>query len=99
MSHYPILVSSAKLDEYRVDLAVCTTCDRERSLDPMMCDPLLDFMECEHCKSGLLTWKYQPVDECPNCGKLGDMAVDGACSRLCLLQHEYAQQLAKERTS
>ncbi len=92
MSRYPIKVS---YDDKTIalDLATCEACKTERTLDPADGCPYDRCLRCE-C-GGQIVWKYDPVDACPSCGKLGYEAcsVGGACSRKCQLQAEYAASL------
>jgi hypothetical protein len=89
----PILVAwpAASSD---LTLARCLACGAEENLDPADGDPSDLCLSCAAC-GGSLAWKYEPVDPCPNCGKLAydAVAVDGACSRACALQVAYARTL------
>lgn len=95
MSAYPKPV--AKYDAgHPADLAICHDCRHEYTFDPADGDPEDRCIRCpkDDC-DGEVTFKYVEVDACRNCGKLGweSAAVSGCCSRLCALQHEYAQSL------
>lgn len=84
---------------------VCTTlaCEkcgwiRQATEDEIGLTDGLGVCEDDGC-TGFLTWAYQDGDECPNCGKLGWFSslgqdqLNGACSRPCMLQAEYAAKL------
>ena len=52
---------------------------------------------CERCNSPKIGPQYEPGMRCPNCQKLAmefPKSANGCCSRVCMLQWEYAQQLA-----
>jgi hypothetical protein len=47
---------------------------------------------------GSAVMKYEEADPCPNCGKLGwfDPVLKGCCTRVCMLQFEYAASLVEK---
>lgn len=106
MSKYPILVAQWD-DKHPADLAICERCEKTFTWDAGEGDPYDLCAKCDFSITpddicgGQIVFKYQMTDCCIGCGKLGfdAQAVDGACSRVCLLQYEYAQQLAKERAA
>jgi hypothetical protein len=50
---------------------------------------------CPQC-GGSADYKYEEADKCPNCGRLGFFSpvLNHCCSRVCMLQAEYAETLA-----
>jgi hypothetical protein len=98
---YPILVRDLKPEQALV--IVCEKCGEEETIDP---EDLLNeglyacprWAECD----GSAIMKYEPADECKGCGKLGFWhdrpgakfgTLNGCCSRVCMLQAEYAATL------
>lgn len=99
---YPILVPDWD-EKHPADLAICERCEHEFVWDPSEGDPYDLCARCGQVDStrpggvcaGQIVFKFNMVDSCPGCGKLGYDAqkVDGACSRRCALQAEYAASL------
>ena len=93
MTEYPIPV-----ERYRGDQAltvICETCCAETVVDS---DNVLSdgFYGCPADCGGLATFKYAEADRCPNCKKLGwfpEALSHHCCSRVCVLQWEYALSL------
>jgi hypothetical protein len=102
MPDYPILV--ARWDEkHPATQAVCTRCEATFEWDPSEGDPVdlcskhgnASAGEC----GGQIVMKYDEGMTCPNCGKLDYTMPDGlngCCSRKCMLQAEYAEQLRRK---
>lgn len=104
MSDYPIIV--AHLTAEQALTIVCERCGAEANIaaDGLHNEGLY---ECPadtelartastagRCR-GSAVMKYEEGDTCPSCGKLGffDRALKHCCSRRCMLQAEYAEQL------
>jgi rubrerythrin len=96
---YPILV-----ERYRGKqgiTVICLSCRHESLITPddLNQDGEWDcFVGC----GGTATFKYTEADhKCPNCGRLGFFpnSVKPNCSRVCMLQTEYAQQLAARKAA
>lgn len=98
---FPIPVE--RLDEHTARLLACNVCGRCRpaTTDEIGMSDALGF--CPDRCGGWLEWAYEEADKCPGCGKLGWFRValrstdveplNGACSRVCMLQAEYAASL------
>lgn len=88
----PILVESLTAEQALV--ICCWTCGTQRTItvDEIYNEDLYDCPKACGGTAGMLYWE---TAKCPNCGKLdfGADAVDGACSRRCALQVEYAKEL------
>lgn len=93
---YPILVRRFTSDQSLT--IVCVVCEAEAVISQ---DDILNdgWYACPAGCDGIAVFKYEEADTCPSCGKLGffEAVLDGCCSRVCKLQHEYAQRLAAER--
>lgn len=99
MSTYPILVRNFPTPDSALTI-VCETCHAEEVISP---DDLLNegLYTCPRGISacdGTAIMKYEPADQCPGCKKLGFFGgmndpLDGCCSRVCMLQAEYAKTL------
>lgn len=95
---YPILVE--RLAAGQALVIACQSCHAEATITA---DQILNEAnyECPKGCGGSAFYKYDEGDKCPNCGKLGYWShthvLKGCCSRLCMLQWEYAQQLAERR--
>lgn len=99
---YPIPVES--IDGKRASALACPECAYERQAT----SDEIGFIEpefhtaCPHCGEGLV-FKYALADKCPGCGRLGwwdtPASYNGACSRACHLQAEYAAQIKPAPTS
>lgn len=104
MTEYPILVERWDA-KHPSDTAVCERCHAEFKWDPTEGDPYdlcakhghLLKSEC----GGQIVMKYDVGERCKGCGKLDHempRALNGCCSRKCMLQAEYAAAL-KARAS
>lgn len=90
---YPILV-----ERLTGDLAlsiICECCHAEEIIDV---DDLLNegLYDCPDDCGGAAVMKYEEADKCPGCGTLGfydAKVLAGRCSRVCMLQAEYAASL------
>lgn len=92
-----------RLDGDKPLALICQSCDFTRQADPeadgdIFSEPEMH-LACPKCGDGLM-YRYAEADHrCPACGKLGwweDVFGDGACSRVCHLQAEYAATLDRE---
>jgi hypothetical protein len=77
-------------------LLACGRCGAARQADPDELGMIDGLGVCPEECGGWMEWAYQEADKCPGCGALGWFAdeLDGACSRRCMLQAEYAKTLA-----
>jgi hypothetical protein len=94
---YPILVT--RLRGYQAYAIICERCGVEAKLDP---DDLNQdgCWPCPDDCGGTAVFKYQEAPRCPNCGELGldfSPAWNGCCSRPCMLQWAYAQEVWARR--
>lgn len=92
MEKYPILVERYEGNESVT--IVCTSCDTQELLDPSDLNHDAQW-PCEKCP-GTMIFMYEEADRCPNCQRLGfysDFPTKGCCSRVCMLQMEYAESL------
>lgn len=89
---YPILVE--RYNGKQGITIVCERCHAERVIDA---DELNneDLYDCPVQCGGSACMKYAEADKCPSCGKLGFWhgTLGGCCSRVCMLQAEYAKAL------
>ena len=106
MSRYPILVDRFDDKKAPADLAVCEQCDHEQRYDPAE-GPPEDVLTCDACGAFRMTHKYDEAIRCAGCDRLGFWDYDGlhgpgpgdyCCSRVCLLQAEYAATLREPTT-
>ena len=90
----PILVD--RLSAEQAKRLRCEKCRHEANLN--LPDDLNQeaTWECPACGEWAMHFKYEEADRCPNCDKLGfwDERLRRCCSRVCLLQVEYAEALA-----
>jgi hypothetical protein len=101
---YPILI-----ERYRGNQAMTIVCERCHAEAVIDADDLVndDLYECPadtelsrkaspapRCR-GYACMKYVEADRCKSCRKLGffEDALNGCCSRVCMLQAEYAESL------
>jgi hypothetical protein len=92
VSRYPKLVKGWS-DLHPADRAICQKCEKERTWNPEAGDPY-DLCIKHHGCGGQIVMKYDTGVACRGCGKLDySMAVEGCCSRKCMLQAEYAESL------
>lgn len=108
MSDFPVLV-----ERYTAEQALTIVCERCYAEAVIDADDLLNegLYECpadterarrasteERCRSSAVM-KYEEADKCKGCGELGffDKVLGYCCSRKCMLQAEYAAQLAEMR--
>jgi hypothetical protein len=97
---YPIPVADYDPGDQALTI-VCERCDSEAviSADDLRTEGLY---RCPGGCPGSAVHKYELADECPNCKALGwfdRMPFDGACSRRCMFQFEYALELAARKAS
>lgn len=94
---YPILVEHLKSDQAL--LIVCYEgCRWEMTITPDGIRNEQNYL-CSQCH-GPAGYKYEEADhKCPNCGKLGFFpdACKPCCSRVCMLQTEWAQELERRK--
>lgn len=94
---YPILVERLRLAQAAT--VVCERCDGKFMWDPSQGDPHDLCSKHGEC-GGQLVYMYDEAPKCKGCGTLGhhDKALNYCCSRVCMLQAEYAESL-KARAS
>jgi hypothetical protein len=92
MIEYPIPV-----ERYTGDMALTIACKNCHSSRVITADEIYneDLYDCPRECGGWASMKYAEADKCKNCGLLGfyDLALNGCCSRACMLQAEYAETL------
>lgn len=91
MITYPILVERFK--GYQSTTIVCRKCGSEELIDP---DDLNESCQWDCACGGVMVFKFEEANRCPNCKKLGfyrDLPTKGCCSRVCMLQMEWAEGL------
>jgi hypothetical protein len=97
VTEYPILVERFPRGS-SLDLGCCDCGHWWHERDPDRWMMKLDSGDCPRCGSFDITSRYEEADKCPGCGKLSQELdkrgpLKGACSRVCMLQAEYAEQL------
>ena len=91
---FPIPVE--RLGSTNAGMLACGKCGTSRQADLDEIGLSEGLGSCPRDCGGWLEWAYQEGDKCPGCGKLGwwdGRQTNGACSRLCQLQAEYAESL------
>jgi hypothetical protein len=92
---YPILVERLNSDQALV--IVCERCHWETEIGPEDIRNEMNYT-CSRCR-GPAVYKFEEAERCPNCGEMGhySKALNYCCSRVCMLQAEYAKELEASR--
>lgn len=99
MPDYPILVERLKGDQ-ALRIVCYEGCKWEMNITPEQIRNEQNYL-CPQCR-GWAGYKYEEADhKCPNCGKLGFFpdSVKPCCSRVCVLQQEWAQTLERRKAA
>jgi len=97
---FPIPVAPGDFTGEACTTLACEKCGVTRQADPDEIGMTDGLGACPNRCGGYMTWAFDAADRCGGCGQLGwfPSTLNHCCSRVCMLQAEYAKRLEAGRS-